>query len=58
MKEICVVDRLILGESMAAVRVVEVAQAKNWSHLNFESDSKLLCHDSFHPFLSSSMLKD
>ncbi|KAB1213925.1 hypothetical protein CJ030_MR5G017188 [Morella rubra] len=34
-----------MGETMAAVRAVELALEKRWTHVLFESDSKLLCDD-------------
>ena len=34
-----------MGETMAAVRAVELALEKRWTHVLFESDSMLLCDD-------------
>lgn len=53
MERIQIVDPLI-GEDMTAVRAVELALSKQWSHVIFESNSKLLCSNVSQSLLSTS----
>lgn len=39
----------LVGETSTAVRAVELAMERNWSLVQFESDSQILCFDVLNP---------
>lgn len=53
MERVRAMDPLV-GETLAAVRAVELAISHNWHRVVFESDSKLLCEDISKPELPPS----